>query len=138
MRHSKTHSIEQHEKNTFMPSCKASPNAVFCKKPSEFISDITQVSPDNRRKSKHSQSENGQPVALYQNAAADIWRGQKRPEGGKMKNTKEITPCTGCRGGLHCYNSASPCFCYFCGEYPGTGPDIQPSEEKEEDENNRH
>lgn len=47
-------------------------------------------------------------------------------------NTKENNPCIGCNGGLRCYNPKSPCCGYFCGEYPGTGP--QKSEEESEEQ----
>jgi hypothetical protein len=30
--------------------------------------------------------------------------------------------CIGCRGGIHCNRPISPCYTYFCGMYPGTGP----------------
>ena len=69
----------------------------------------------------------------------DLWRihikkfikafgkGQK---GKSMKKNDNGFCCVGCKGNLHCYNSASPCFTYFCGQYPGTGP--RPRKEQEE------
>ena len=47
-------------------------------------------------------------------------------------NTNAGAHCVGCNGGnLRCLNANSPCFMYFCGEYPGTGP--RPKEEKGSD-----
>ena len=46
----------------------------------------------------------------------------------KAEEIKEDDDCTasscckGCRGGFRCFNAASPCYLYHCGEYPGTGP----------------
>ena len=42
----------------------------------------------------------------------------------KGKNTTQVDvaeACRNCRGGFHCYNEKSPCYLYYCGEYPGTG-----------------
>ena len=32
-----------------------------------------------------------------------------------------MNTCEGCKGGFRCMNPNSPCYLYYCGEYPGTG-----------------
>ena len=54
----------------------------------------------------------------------------------KDANEKKKNPnafwCRNCAGGFRCLVSYSPCFTYYCGEYPGTGP-WRDDEESDED-----
>lgn len=47
----------------------------------------------------------------------------KKAQATGNKKATSSNACKGCRGGFRCYNSNSPCFLYYCGEYPGTGPE---------------
>ena len=50
-----------------------------------------------------------------------------------MNNVGEA--CIGCRSTLlHCINPDSPCFSYFCGEYPGTGKNYVDTKEQKKKE----